>query len=122
MTPCSLREWISQKCLKFATFQEAGRLCKDHTSKWGKVAPLGGRSVPSCPIDFNIAKNFDACSSESGFHRNVKFATFEEAGRLCKTIPQNGVKVAPLGGRRVLKFAPLTFNGVGRPMKCPIET
>ncbi len=56
-------------------------------------------------------------SSESGFHRNVKFATFEEAGRLCKTIPQNGVKVAPLGGRRVLKFAPLTFNGVGRPMK-----
>ncbi len=55
-------------------------------------------------------------SSESGFHRNVKLATFEEAGRLCKTIPQNGVKVA-LGGRRVLKFAPLTFNGVGRPMK-----
>ncbi len=47
----------------------------------------------------------------------MKFATFEEAGRLCKTIPQNGVKVAPLGGRRVLKFAPLTFNGVGRPMK-----
>ncbi len=58
-------------------------------------------------------------SSESGFHRNVKLATFEEAGRLCKTIPQNGVKVAPLGGRRVLKFAPLTFNGVGRPMKGP---
>ncbi len=41
----------------------------------------------------------------------MKFATFEEAGRLCKTIPQMG-KVAPLGGRRVLKFAPLTFNGV----------
>ncbi len=56
-------------------------------------------------------------SSESGFHRNVKFATFEEAGRLCKTIPQNGVKVAPLGGQERPKFAPLTFYGVGRPMK-----
>ncbi len=33
-----------------------------------------------------------------------KFATFEEAGRLCKTIPQNGVKVAPLGGRSVPKL------------------
>ncbi len=43
-------------------------------------------------------------SSESGFHRNLKFATFEEAGRLCKTIPQNGVKVAPLGGRSVPKL------------------
>ncbi len=51
----------------------------------------------------------------------MKFATFEEAGRLCKTIPQNGVKVAPLGGRRVLKFAPLTFNGVGRPMKLKLN-
>ncbi len=47
----------------------------------------------------------------------MKFATFEEAGRLCKTIPQNGVKVAPLGGRSDPKFAPLTFYGVGRPMK-----
>ncbi len=51
-------------------------------------------------------------SSESGFHRNVKFATFEEAGRLCKTIPQNGVKVAPLGGQERPKVAPLTFYGV----------
>ncbi len=57
-------------------------------------------------------------SSESGFHRNVKLATFEEAGRLCKTIPQNGVKVAPLGGQEGTKNLPhLTFNGVGRPMK-----
>ncbi len=47
----------------------------------------------------------------------MKFATFEEAGRLCKTIPQNGVKVAPLGGQERPKVAPLTFNGVGRPMK-----
>ncbi len=51
-------------------------------------------------IDLHCEK-LDARSSESGFHRNVKFATFEEAGRLCKTIPQNGVKVAPLGGRSV---------------------
>ncbi len=68
-------------------------------------------------IDLTLRKTLTPRSSESGFHRNVKFATFQEAGRLCKTIPQNGVKVAPLGGRRVLKFAPLTFNGVGRPMK-----
>ncbi len=61
-------------------------------------------------IDLTLRKTLTPRSSESGFHRNVKFATFEEAGRLCKTIPQNGVKVAPLGGRRVLKFAPLTFN------------
>ncbi len=55
-------------------------------------------------------------SSESGFHRNLKFATFEEAGRLCKTIPQNGVKVAPLGGQERPKFAPLTFfHFMGRP-------
>ncbi len=68
-------------------------------------------------IDLTWRKTLTPRSSESGFHRSLKFATFEEAGRLCKTIPQNGVKVAPLGGRRVLKFAPLTFNGVGRPMK-----
>ncbi len=60
-------------------------------------------------------------SSESGFHRNVKFATFEEAGRLCKTIPQNGVKVAPLGGQERPKFAPFDFlwcrtaHEMGRP-------
>ncbi len=29
----------------------------------------------------NIAKNLTPHSSESEFHRNVKFATFEEAGR-----------------------------------------
>ncbi len=68
------------------------------------------------------AKKMTPRSSESGFHRNVKFATFEEAGRLCKTIPQNGVKVAPLGGRRVLKFAPIDFqwcrtaHEMGRPL------
>ncbi len=51
-----------------------------------------------------MRKTLTSRSSESGFHRNVKFATFEEAGRLCKTIPQNGVKVAPLGGRSVPKL------------------
>ncbi len=52
-------------------------------------------------IDLTLRKTLTPRSSESGFHRNVKFATFQEAGRLCKTIPQNGVKVAPLGGRSV---------------------
>ncbi len=103
--------------MKFATFQEAGRLCKTIPQNGVKVAPLGAGASQICPIDLTLRKKLTPRSSESGFHRNVKFATFEEAGRLCKTIPQNGVKVAPLGGRRVLKFAPLTFNGVGRPMK-----
>ncbi len=49
-----------------------------------------GRNTAKKTHRLNIAKNFDASYSESGFHRNLKFATFEEAGRLCKTIPQNG--------------------------------
>ncbi len=53
---------------------------------------------------FCMGQTLAGRSSESGFHRNVKFATFEEAGRLCKTIPQNGVKVAPLGCRSVPKL------------------
>ncbi len=57
--------------------------------------------------DLTLRKNLTPRSSESGFHRNVKFATFEEAGRLCKTIPQNGVKVAPLGA--------------GASQSCPID-
>ncbi len=55
-------------------------------------------------IDLTWRKTLTPRSSESGFHRSVKFATFEEAGRLCKTTPQNGVKVAPLGGRSVPKL------------------
>ncbi len=48
-------------------------------------------------IDLTWRKTLTPRSSESGFHRSLKFATFEEAGRLCKTTPQNGGKVAPLG-------------------------
>ncbi len=104
--------------VKFATFQEAGRLCKTIPQNGGKSCTPGGQERPKvAPLTLHCEKLLTPRSSESGFHRNLKFATFEEAGRLCKTIPQNGVKVAPLGGRRVLKFAPLTFNGVGRPMK-----
>ncbi len=61
---------------------------------------IGRNSGQKKRIDLTLRKT----GSESGFHRNVKFATFEEAGRLCKTIPQNGVKVAPLGGRSVPKL------------------
>ncbi len=63
------------------------------------MLPQGRKAAKS--IDLTLRKTLTPRSSESGFHRNVKFATFEEAGRLCKTIPQNGVKVAPLGGRSV---------------------
>ncbi len=41
-------------------------------------------------IDLTWRKTLTPRSSESGFHRSLKFATFEEAGRLCKTTPQNG--------------------------------
>ncbi len=68
------------------------------------VLPQGqNRGKIKC-IDLTWRKTLTPRSSESGFHRNVKFATFQEAGRLCKTIPQNGVKVAPLGGRSVPKL------------------
>ncbi len=67
-------------------------------------APQGRNSAPKKRIDLTLRKNLTPRSSESGFHRNLKFATFEETGRLCKTIPQNGVKVAPLGGRSVPKL------------------
>ncbi len=49
-------------------------------------------------------QNSQTHSSESGFRRNVKFATFEEADGLCKNIPHNGVKLAPLGGKSVPKL------------------
>ncbi len=64
------------------------------------VCPRGKIGAKSTH-DLTLRKTLTPRSSESGFHRNVKFATFQEAGRLCKTIPQNGVKVAPLGGRSV---------------------
>ncbi len=63
-----------------------------------KIAALKKR------IGLNIAKNFTPRSSESGFHRNVKFATFEEAGRHCKTIPSKWGKSCTLGGRSVPKL------------------
>ncbi len=93
-------------------------VCYDFYKRSGvRCSPQGRNSGPKKKHRLNIAKKWTPRSSESGFHRNVKFATFEEAGRLCKTIPQNGVKVAPLGGRSVPNLPPLTFYGVGRPMK-----
>ncbi len=68
------------------------------------VRPRGEIAAKKKRIDLTLRKTLTPRSSETGFHRNVKFATFEEAGRLCKTIPQNGVKVAPLGGRSVPKL------------------
>ncbi len=70
----------------------------------GTMFTQGRNSGQKKRIDLTLRKTLTPRSSESGFHRNVKFATFEEAGRLCKTIPQNGVKVAPLGGRSVPKL------------------
>ncbi len=68
------------------------------------VCPQGQNRGKIKRIDLTWRKTLTPRSSESGFHRSLKFATFEEAGRLCKTTPQNGVKVAPLGGRSVPKL------------------
>ncbi len=89
--------------------------------EWCAMTFISDRGYDVCPRGkigakkthrLTLRKTLTPRSSESGFHRNVKFATFEEAGRLCKTIPQNGVKVAPLGGQERPKFAPLTFWAV----------
>ncbi len=76
-------------------------LCYDFISDRGyDVHPRGENSGRKKRIDYlTLRKTLTPRSSESGFHRNLKFATFEEAGRLCKTIPQNGVKVATPGGQ-----------------------
>ncbi len=54
-----------------------------------------------------IGQTLAGRSSEREFRRNLWITTLEEAGRLCKTIPQNGVKVAPLGA--------------GASQSCPID-
>ncbi len=82
-----------------------GIVCYDFYKRSGvRCLPQGQNRGKKKRIDLTLRKTLTSRSSESGFHRNVKFATFEEAGRLCKTIPQNGVKVAPLGGRSVPKL------------------
>ncbi len=55
-------------------------------------------------------QNSQTHSSESGFRRMVKFATFEEADGLCTNIPHNGVKLATPGGRRRPKVCPIDLN------------
>ncbi len=72
-----------------------------------RCSPQGRNSGQKKRIDLTLRKTLTPRSSESGFHRNVKFATFEEAGRLCKTIPQNGVKLHPWGA--------------GASQRCPID-
>ncbi len=82
-----------------------GMVCYDFYKRSGvRCSPQGRNSAPKKRIDLTLRQNLTPRSAESGFHSNVKFATFEETGRLCKTIPQNGVKVAPLGGRSVPKL------------------
>ncbi len=48
------------------------------------VRAQGRNSAPKKRIELTtLRKNLTPRSSESGFHRNLKFATFEETGRLC---------------------------------------
>ncbi len=80
-------------------------VCYDFYKRSGvRCLPQGQNRGKIKRIDLTWRKTLTPRSSESGFHRSLKFATFEEAGRLCKTTPQNGVKVAPLGGRSVPKL------------------
>ncbi len=71
------------------------------------VHPRGEIAAKKKRVDLTLRKTLTPRSSESGFHRNVKFATFEEAGRLWKTIPQMGLKLHPWGA--------------GASQSCPID-
>ncbi len=60
-------------------------VCYDFYKRSGvRCSPQGRNSGQKKRIDLTLRKNLTPRSSESGFHRNVKFATFEEAGRLGK--------------------------------------
>ncbi len=71
----------------------------------------GANNRPKSPIDNTLGKLWRVVAQTENFVETYESPTLEESGRLCKTIPQNGVKVAPLGGRSDPKFAPLTFYG-----------
>ena len=101
-----------------------GEVCYDFYKRSGvRCLPQGRKSGQKSPIDLTLRQTLTTPSSERGFHINLWFATFEEADRLCKNIPHNGVKVAPLGGRSVPKF-PIdlqwcrTAHEMGRPTHC----
>ncbi len=63
----------------------------------------GANNRPKSPIDNALGKLWRVVAQSENFVETMNHHT-EEAGRLCKTIPQNGVKVAPLGGRSVPKL------------------
>ncbi len=77
-------------------------VCFDFYKRSGvRCSPQGRNSGQKKRIDLTLRKTLTPRSSESGFHRNVKFATFEEAGRLCKTIPSKwGKSCTPRGQER----------------------
>ena len=95
-----------------------GEVSTDFYKRSGvQCSPQGRKSGQKSPIDLTLRRTLTTRSSEQGFRRNVWFATFEEADRLCKNIPHNGVKVAPLGGRRCPKLPHWLTMGKERPVK-----
>ncbi len=85
-------------------------VCYDFYKRSGvRCLPQGQNRGKKKRIDLTLRNTLTPRSSESGFHRNVKFATFEEAGRLCKTIPQNGGKSCTPGGAGASQICPIDF-------------
>ncbi len=64
----------------------------------------GANNRPKSPIDNALGKLWRVVAQSENFVETYESPHLKEAGRLCKTIPQNGVKVAPLGCRSVPKL------------------
>ncbi len=79
-------------------------------------APRGEIAPQKKHIDLTLRKNLTPRSSESGFHRNLKLPHLKRLSGSVRPYLKRG-KVAPPGGQERPKVAPLTFYGVGRPMK-----
>ncbi len=112
LTPRSSERWSCHRNVKFATFQEGWQAhCKTRPQNGVKVAPWGAGASQICPIDLTIAKKiWRLVAQRVDFTEMWNLPHFEEAGRLCKTIPQNGVKVAPPGGQEGTKICPIDFQ------------
>ncbi len=69
----------------------------------------GANNHPKSPIDNALGQIWRVVAQTENFVETYESPHSEEAGRLCKTIPQNGVKVAPLGGQERPKICPIDF-------------
>ncbi len=68
-------------------------VCYDFYKRSGvRCSPQGRNSGQKKRIDLTLRKTLTPRSSDSGFHRNLKFATFEEAGLVIDIAPPAGYR------------------------------